>query len=66
APALTLEEGWNLIGVPFECPIPDCAVDSVWEWIDRRYAAAAVLEPGKAYWLYSSEDRTIRLAAPQE
>ena len=65
-----LEEGWNLIsGITSPLQVSD--IDDPEELIvpgtiyifDEVYVNSAVLEPGKAYWLYSNGSGTISLSS---
>ena len=65
-----LEEGWNLIsGITSPLHVSD--IDDPEELIvpgtiyifDEVYVNSAVLEPGKAYWLYSNGSGTVSLSS---
>jgi hypothetical protein len=66
--SLTIQEGWNLVGLPFE--IEDTLVESVFPQsspgtlysFNGTYTDASVLEFGSGYWLYFDEDESIVLS----
>ena len=61
--------GWNQIASPLPFPIKPSWLDSVaaWEWNadSLGYARATVLEPWKAYWVHTTENRILALRTDQ-
>ena len=65
-----LEEGWNLIsGITSPLQVSDIAdseeliVPGTIYIFDEVYVNSSVLEPGKAYWLYSNGSGTVSLSS---
>ncbi len=61
---LTLNRGWNLVGVPFEADLPtDQRIKMIVGWngvelllLDNARNGGIKLVPGRAYWFYCLED----------
>jgi len=63
--AISLHEGWNLVGPVFESVLPHGSpVLAIWRWnpVNESYehlSGSDAVTPGLAYWVYSSEDAVI-------
>ena len=72
---LSLCQGWNLIGSPYyDSSIADPADDPgdsvlpwafTWNAIEKSYDMTQLLEAGKGYWIYTLQECTLTLPAPE-
>jgi hypothetical protein len=71
--ALTYQAGWQLLGDPFDVPLPVSTITNhglittcysygpIWGVVDL---ATGILEPGKGYWILLSASTTLTLTRP--
>ncbi len=71
APSFTLElkRGWNLCGVPLTLDEPSVLLlknePACWGWRDGRFRPMESFQAGQGFWLYSLEDKTLRLTGAE-
>ena len=65
---LQLTQGWNTISLPKEPLMSpkeifgENLMGHVWKWEDQHYQIADLIEPNRAYWMYSRSSTNVRIS----
>ncbi len=64
-----LKRGWNLCGTSLKLDDGSVALlknePACWVWADGRFSPMETLQAGQGFWLYSFEDKTLRLTGEE-